>query len=128
MAAQSYDRLEGVIWYDGKLVPWNEANLHVFWQPTPDPVRYASLYAAAHGAIKRADPQASVLIGGLAPYADGFVGEMYAARPDLRSKVDGVGYHPYDLYPVRTAGATVSSTCLPRAPSEAPNMSNSPGT
>src|SRR5678809_1132699 len=29
MAAQSYDRLEGVIWYDGKLVPWREANLHV---------------------------------------------------------------------------------------------------
>src|SRR4029079_16459902 len=26
MAAQSYDRLEGVIWYDGKLVPWSEAN------------------------------------------------------------------------------------------------------
>jgi branched-chain amino acid aminotransferase len=29
MAAQSYDRLEGVIWYDGKLVPWQEANVHV---------------------------------------------------------------------------------------------------
>ena len=29
MAAQSYDRLEGSIWYDGKLVPWQEANLHV---------------------------------------------------------------------------------------------------
>jgi branched-chain amino acid aminotransferase len=29
MAAQSYDRLSGVIWYDGKLVPWSEANLHV---------------------------------------------------------------------------------------------------
>ena len=29
MAAQSYDRLEGVIWYDGKLVSWNEANVHV---------------------------------------------------------------------------------------------------
>ncbi len=28
--AQSYDRLEGVIWYDGQLVPWQEANLHVF--------------------------------------------------------------------------------------------------
>ena len=26
MATQSYDRLEGVIWYDGKLVPWSEAN------------------------------------------------------------------------------------------------------
>jgi len=29
MAAQSYDRLEGVIWYDGKLVHWQDANLHV---------------------------------------------------------------------------------------------------
>ena len=29
MAAQSYDRLEGVIWYDGKLVPWSDANVHV---------------------------------------------------------------------------------------------------
>ncbi|HXX26334.1 MAG TPA: branched-chain amino acid aminotransferase [Pseudolabrys sp.] len=29
MAAQSYDRLDGVIWYDGKLVPWDHANLHV---------------------------------------------------------------------------------------------------
>jgi branched-chain amino acid aminotransferase len=29
MAAQSYDRLEGVIWYDGKIVQWNDANLHV---------------------------------------------------------------------------------------------------
>ncbi len=29
MAAQSYDRLEGVIWYDGRLVPWQDANLHV---------------------------------------------------------------------------------------------------
>jgi branched-chain amino acid aminotransferase len=28
--AQSYDRLEGVIWYDGTLVPWRDANLHVF--------------------------------------------------------------------------------------------------
>ena len=24
MAAQSYDRLDGVIWYDGKLVPWDQ--------------------------------------------------------------------------------------------------------
>ena len=29
MAAQSYDRLEGHIWYDGKLVPWADASLHV---------------------------------------------------------------------------------------------------
>ena len=29
MAAQSYDKLDGVIWYDDKLVPWAEANVHV---------------------------------------------------------------------------------------------------
>ena len=29
MAEKPYDRLEGVIWYDGKLVPWADAKLHV---------------------------------------------------------------------------------------------------
>src|SRR5437763_8097361 len=29
MAEKPYDRLEGVIWYDGKLVPWGKATLHV---------------------------------------------------------------------------------------------------
>jgi branched-chain amino acid aminotransferase len=29
MAAQSYDKLEGVIWYNGKLVPWQDADVHV---------------------------------------------------------------------------------------------------
>ena len=29
MADKPYDRLDGVIWYDGKLVPWGEATLHV---------------------------------------------------------------------------------------------------
>jgi hypothetical protein len=74
---------------------WNEPNLHVFWQPTPDPKRYASMYAAARDAIKRVDPKAAVLVGGLAPYADSYVKQMYAARPDLHGKVDAVAYHPY---------------------------------
>jgi branched-chain amino acid aminotransferase len=29
MADKPYDRLEGVIWYDGRLVPWEDATLHV---------------------------------------------------------------------------------------------------
>ena len=29
MGEQSYDSLDGVIWYDGKLVPWADANVHV---------------------------------------------------------------------------------------------------
>src|SRR5215510_12581575 len=29
MADKPYDRLDGVIWYDGQLVPWSDATLHV---------------------------------------------------------------------------------------------------
>src|SRR3954451_5379073 len=29
MAEKPYDRLDGVIWYDGTLVPWSDATLHV---------------------------------------------------------------------------------------------------
>ncbi len=25
----SFDKIDGVIWYDGKLVPWADANVHV---------------------------------------------------------------------------------------------------
>jgi branched-chain amino acid aminotransferase len=25
----SFDKIDGVIWYDGKLVPWGDATLHV---------------------------------------------------------------------------------------------------
>src|ERR1044072_3729312 len=35
MAAQSYDRLEGGIWCDGKLVPWQDANVHVLTHGLP---------------------------------------------------------------------------------------------
>ena len=28
-AAAPFDQREGVIWYDGKLVPWSDATLHV---------------------------------------------------------------------------------------------------
>ncbi len=34
MADKPYDRLDGVIWYDGKLVPWGDATLHVLF-PRP---------------------------------------------------------------------------------------------
>ena len=26
---KSFDRLDGVIWYDGKMLPWEDANVHV---------------------------------------------------------------------------------------------------
>lgn len=74
---------------------WNEPNLHVFWQPAPDPRRYGSLYAVARDAIHRADPQAVAVMAGMSPYATPFLDAMYAARPSLRGNVDAFAYHPY---------------------------------
>ena len=53
MAAQSYDRLEGVIWYDGKLVPWQDANLHVLSHG----LHYASARVRGRARLWRRDLQ-----------------------------------------------------------------------
>jgi polysaccharide biosynthesis protein PslG len=82
---------------------WNEENSTAFWPSQADaPERYADLYALARSAIRAVDPQARVVIGGLAlvnpPLAEdevGFLRAMLAHRPDLVGQVDGVGLHPY---------------------------------
>ncbi|HEX6457702.1 MAG TPA: hypothetical protein VF032_02190 [Thermoleophilaceae bacterium] len=81
---------------------WNEENSTTFMHPqTSAPEAYADLYMAARGAIKAVDPQASVVIGGLALGKEDvtdearFIQRMYAHRPDLAGHVDGVGLHPY---------------------------------
>ena len=70
----------------------------------PDPSAYATLYEAARQAIRGVDPQAAVIIGGLAredtqlptAYQDGaFVAAMVSSHPELMGNIDGVGYHPY---------------------------------
>ncbi|HEX8053415.1 MAG TPA: hypothetical protein VF517_10515, partial [Thermoleophilaceae bacterium] len=78
---------------------WNEPDLAHFWRPEPDAPRYARLYKAARAAIKRADPNAAVVLGGLSPLADGFVEKLYAAEPSLRGNVDVLAYHPYGASP-----------------------------
>jgi hypothetical protein len=82
---------------------WNEENSVVFWPQQADNAEaYADLYMAARSAIKGAEPQARVLVGGLAldnpPQVTDeidFVRRMYAHRPDLAGNVDGVALHPY---------------------------------
>jgi hypothetical protein len=78
---------------------WNEPNLQHFWRPQPDAARYARLYRAAREAIKRSDPDATVVLGGLSPLADSFVESAYAAEPALRGNVDALAYHPYGATP-----------------------------
>ncbi len=47
---------------------WNEPNLHNEWNDQPiDPAGYVRLLAAAYRAVKEADPQATVVMAGLAP-------------------------------------------------------------
>ena len=86
---------------------WNEPNLDVFWEPAPDAADYAALLTVAYDAIKRVDPDAQVLTGGLAPAPDAsdgsriapdtFLEGVYAA--DGGGHFDAVAHHPYS-YPV----------------------------
>jgi hypothetical protein len=82
---------------------WNEENGSTFWA-TPDPVVYTGMLAAAYPALKAADPEAFVILGGMATFGtDGvnynardFLSGIYAAGG--RNYFDGVGFHPY-CYP-----------------------------
>ena len=82
----------------------NEPNNAVFWKPAPNPAAYTADLIAAYKAIKKVDPSAVVLSGGLSPATDDgnniapitFLQAMYAAG--AKNYFDGVGYHPYS-YP-----------------------------
>jgi hypothetical protein len=92
---------------------WNEPNWWSSLKPNPlAPVLYRALYQAGYTAIRRADPQAQILIGELAPIGYGgsaiaplrFLREMTcrtrSLRPwghCLRLVADGFAVHPYTL-------------------------------
>jgi hypothetical protein len=83
---------------------WNEPNNVDFWQPGANAAAYTADLVAAYAAIKKADPAAFVVSGGLAPETTGggsinavtFLKEMYA--DGAKGSFDAVGYHPYS-YP-----------------------------
>jgi polysaccharide biosynthesis protein PslG len=83
---------------------WNEPNNAMFWQPRADPVAYTAMLKLADVAIKRADPSATVVTGGLSPASDDghnvapltFLSSIYAHGG--HGYFDAVGYHPYS-YP-----------------------------
>jgi hypothetical protein len=74
---------------------WNEPNNgKFFWKPRPDAARFADMYLRARAAIHAVDDRSTVVVGGLVAHP-AFVRKMYAARPDLRGKVDALGWHAY---------------------------------
>lgn len=88
---------------------WNEENSSYFWQPQPDPGAYATLYLSARAAIRKVDPRAHVVVGGLVPARAGpdFLVDMIAARPDARRQIDAVAIHPYAQTPQAVAGVVL---------------------
>jgi hypothetical protein len=88
---------------------WNEPNLIGGTCPRVNPRRYASLYAAAEAGIRRGDPTAEPLFGGLVAlsrdtYNEGrlhgmtpgrFVRLVLAARPELRDVIRIFALHTY---------------------------------
>jgi hypothetical protein len=83
---------------------WNEPNAGTFWAPQPDADEYGSLFRSAAEAIRSIDPDATLLIGGLAPKFDvqeavippaEYLGQLYANG--TATLADGIAAHPYSF-------------------------------
>jgi hypothetical protein len=80
---------------------WNEPNSINFWLPYADPNEYIRLLKESYVAIKRVDPDAVVITGGLAPQDNTggsmspttFLENLYKAG--AAEYFDAVGHHPY---------------------------------
>jgi hypothetical protein len=82
---------------------WNEENFFYFTRPA-SPTRYARLLRISHRAIHRADPRATVAMGGLfgnpkqgppaAMDAADFLDRLYKVR-GVKADFDAVALHPY---------------------------------
>jgi polysaccharide biosynthesis protein PslG len=72
---------------------WNEQNTTRFWPSGPSAAEYTQMLAAAYPAIKAANPQATVLFGGVAQNDVGFLEAVYANGGG--SYFDAVATHVY---------------------------------
>jgi hypothetical protein len=73
---------------------WNEPNNPIFWQPKPDAAQYAKMLKAVHRAVRRANPRANIVMGGLSlvdlKYLENLYGEGAAEYFDI------LAVHPYN--------------------------------
>ncbi len=82
---------------------WNEENLAASWLPQADATQYAALLKAASEAIKKVDPTAAIVVGGMGPAASRngdiapveFLAALYGAGG--KESFSAVGFHPYSF-------------------------------
>ncbi|MBN2026811.1 MAG: beta-galactosidase, partial [Actinobacteria bacterium] len=82
--------------YQGKVSAWevwNEENIHAFWQPAPDAAAYVELLRNASEEIRRADPAAKIVMGGVAGLDPDYLHACLSAG--AAEYVDAIAYHPY---------------------------------
>lgn len=77
---------------------WNEPHLARYWSVQPFAPSYVRLLAAAHAALKSADPGAKVVLAGLANYSWRYLASIYRV-PGARRLFDIVAIHPYTAQP-----------------------------
>lgn len=72
---------------------WNEPNLSRFWPSGVNAGEYVQMLKAAYPAIKAADPESTVVSGGISSNDWRYVEQMYAAGAG--AYLDALGVHPY---------------------------------
>lgn len=129
-AIQHYDSL-----YDSLRVPrikywevWNEPNIPDFWPPSPDAAEYLAMLRATYQAIKAVNPEAQVVLGGLANGGLNSDGSSYLKNLyDLGggSFFDVVSIHVYS-HPRYGVGPVEKSVNAVRAEMDAHGDKNKP--
>lgn len=72
---------------------WNEENIHAFWMPAPDHNAYVDLVKQTTPSIRAADPDGTVVMGGLAGLDPEYLENCLIAG--VADHIDAIAYHPY---------------------------------
>jgi len=89
-AAVRHFRGHSIIWEI-----WNEPNIH-FWKPAPNVKEYLNLLQATVQAIRKADPEATIVAPATSGFPWGFLETLF--RAGILKEIDGVTVHPYRAY------------------------------
>jgi len=76
---------------------WNEPDFTRYWSTQPFAPSYVRLLAAAHAAIKQADPGARVVLAGFPEFSWEYLAQVYRV-PGARKLFDVVAVHPYTAH------------------------------